>query len=278
MERRGLGTRPSEGVSMLALVVLLAVPIIMWIAQTVLLRAGGRPVRWRLSAAGLPPHLRQLNRVITNVALALGVLVFPLLRGEEPLEYYARYLPAADWPHAVLGLGAAMLYLSLLYLAWVVTDQVRFRVRHQTSRLVRKLALVPLTAVLVALIEELIFRAMLLADLLRTLDAWVAVPLGALLFAGAHYVRSVKRYWTFPGHLMLGLLLCTAFVLTGNVWLALGLHAGGVVMLMGTRPLIRYHGPPWLVGASIFPYAGVVGIAALALLTANLVLIVGGGV
>jgi hypothetical protein len=36
---------------------------------------------------------------------------------------------------------------------------------------------------------------------------------------------------------------------------------------MAARPMVRYVGPGWLVGASIFPYAGVPGVAALLLLS-----------
>ncbi len=45
---------------------------------------------------------------------------------------------------------------------------------------------------------------------------------------------------------------------------------------MAVRPVVRYTGPAWLVGASIFPYAGAVGIAALVLLTVNMWLVYGG--
>jgi len=46
--------------------------------------------------------------------------------------------------------------------------------------------------------------------------------------------------------------------------------------LAGIRPFIRYVGPAWLVGASIFPYAGLVGLVALGLLTANVWIRFGG--
>jgi hypothetical protein len=39
-------------------------------------------------------------------------------------------------------------------------------------------------------------------------------------------------------------------------------------MIMGIRPFVRYRGPAWLTGASIFPFAGVIGMAGLILLTA----------
>ena len=67
-----------------------------------------------------------------------------------------------------------------------------------------------------------------------------------------------------------------AFVCTGALWLPVGLHAGGALVLMAIRPLVRYSGPAWLVGASIFPYAGVAGAAALILLTINIWLCYGG--
>jgi membrane protease YdiL (CAAX protease family) len=175
------------------------------------------------------------------------------------------------------GAAAAILYLALLYLAWMLTDNVRFEIRHDARRLAKRLAGVPFTALLIALVEELLFRAVLLANLLEALEPRWALPIGALVFAAAHYVRRVKRYWTFPGHLALGTLLCLAFFWTGALWLPLGLHAGGVLVLMAVRPFARYTGPAWLVGASIFPYAGAVGIVALALLTINVWLTHGGG-
>src|SRR5262249_40453256 len=107
-------------------------------------------------------------------------------------------------------------------------------------------------------------------DLLET--PWIA-PFGAvmgstLVFAGAHYVRSVKRRWTVPGHLILGLMLSIAFLVTRNLWFAAGLHAGGILMNMGARPILKYRGSAWLIGESIYPYAGVIGVIGLTCLTA----------
>jgi membrane protease YdiL (CAAX protease family) len=174
------------------------------------------------------------------------------------------------------GAAAGILYLALVYLAWLATDNVRFAVRHTSRQLAMRLLGAPFTALFIALAEELLFRGVLLAGLLETLRPPVAVPIGVAAFASAHYIRRVKRYWTFPGHLALGTLLCLAFLWTRALWLPLGLHAGGVLVLMGVRPLVRYRGPAWLVGASIFPYAGAVGIVALLLLTSNIWLTFGG--
>jgi membrane protease YdiL (CAAX protease family) len=263
---------------MLALGLLALIPIVMWLGQSALLRRAGLPLRVRISAADLPRPLKRANRLVTYAAFA-GVLVgYPLLRGQSPIAYYAGFFPLGRRPVELLyGAAAAILYLALLYLAWMLTDNVRFQVRHDRRRLVRRLAGAPLTALVTALVEELLFRALLLAALLESFDPRMAVPIGVVVFAGAHYVRGVKRYWTFPGHLALGTLLCVAFVCTRALWLPIGLHAGGVLMLVAARPLVRYTGPAWLVGASVFPYAGLVGIGGLVLLTINIWLHYGGG-
>lgn len=248
---------------MLALALMLLLAVVLGLGQLLPRRVAG---------------LRHWQRAVSYAALAAVLVGYPLLRGLSPLTYYAQFFPLGPRPTEMLhGSAAAALYLTLLYLAWLLTDNVRFAVRHDTRRLVRRLAAVPLTAVLVALVEELLFRAVLLAGLLESIAPSLALPLGAAAFAAAHYLRPVKRYWTLPGHVALGVLLCLAFYVTDALWLPLGLHAGGVLVLMGVRPLIRYTGPAWLVGASIFPYAGAVGIAALTLLTLNLWHQFGGG-
>ncbi len=262
---------------MLALGLLVLVPVAMWLGQSVALCCAGLPLRVRIGTVDLPVGVRRANRAMTKVVFAGVLLVYPLLRGQSPLVYLAGFFPLGARPLEMLhGAAGAVLYLALLYTAWMVTDNVRFGVRHSARRLAARLAGVPLTALLIALVEELLFRAVLLQDLLHSFSPRVALPIGVAAFAGAHYVRRVKRYWTFPGHVALGVLLCLAFFWTRALWLPLGLHAGGVLVLMGVRPLVRYVGPAWLVGASIFPYAGAVGIVALLLLTFNIWLSYGG--
>lgn len=256
---------------MRALLLLLAIPAVLWLIQTLLLRAGGHALRRSLSPPDLPSYVKRGNRIATYIALATAIAAYPLLRQRTPWEYYRQFLPASALPHdLVWGLSAAVLYLVLLYLAWLLADLVRFNVRHSPQRLVRRLLSVPLTAALVAFVEELLFRAMLFAELLETCTLPVAFPLAVITFAAAHYVRAAKRRWTFPGHIALGTLFCLAFLLTRTLWLPIGLHAGGVVVLMGVRPFIRYRGPAWLIGASIFPYAGALGVLALGQLSLNL--------
>ena len=262
---------------MRALLMLALAPVAMWMAQSVLLLIAGQRPRWRISAGDLPRGLKRINRGVTYATFAALLAGYPLLRGESPVVCYRGFFPLGERPwEALYGAAASALYLLVLYLVWTLSGNVRFGVRQAPGKLAKRLAGVPFTAVLAALVEELLFRGVLLASLLEDLSVAVAVPIAVVVFAGAHYVRGVKRYWTIGGHLGLGVLFCVAFVCTDALWLSFGLHAGGIVVLMGARPLVRYTGPAWLVGASIFPYAGVVGMIALGLLTLNIWLHYGG--
>lgn len=255
---------------MTALLLLAAVPVVMWAVQTVQLRAAGLPVRWRIDADDAPKSVRTGGRIVTQASLFAVIVVYPILRGQGVLTYYQSLLPRGTvMLQFVHGAAAAVLFLCILFGTWLATGRLEIDIHHSRKKWIRRIVLLVPTALFGAFVEELLFRGVLLADLLRspTLPMPAAVALGALVFAVAHYVRAVKRRWTFPGHVMLGLLLCVAFVQTRTLWLPAGLHAGGILAIMGLRPFVRYRGPAWITGASIFPFAGVVGIAGLALLT-----------
>ena len=107
---------------MRALAILAGIPLVMWLGQTVLLRAAGLPLRWRISAADLPRPFKRIHRAVTYAALVAALGLYPLLRGYSPLEFYAQFFPLDRRPRELLhGGAAAILYLALLYLAWVVT-------------------------------------------------------------------------------------------------------------------------------------------------------------
>jgi membrane protease YdiL (CAAX protease family) len=258
---------------MIALLVLAAVPVVMWLTQTALLRVYGLPVRWAIDLGDAPAKARTIGRTVTQASLAAVIVAYPLMRGEGVVDYYGRLLPLGAIAGFAQGAAASVLFLCLLLGAWLATDQLEVDVHQSRKRWMRRLILLLPTTLLGAFVEEFLFRGVLLSDLLRSFpqSPVTAVAIGVVIFALAHYVRRVKRRWTFPGHLLLGLLLCVAFVRTQSLWLSAGLHAGGILMIMGARPFIRYRGPNWLTGASTFPFAGLVGLIGLLILTAFVV-------
>lgn len=255
---------------MTALALLACVPIVMWLVQTALLRWHRLPIRLRIDAGDAPPIVRAAGRIVTPVSLMAVAVVYPLIRGENPFDYFARLLPLDSRLEDVArGSAATVLFLCALYLVWLLTGQMRISPHPDRRRIARRIAVVPFSAILGSVVEELVFRGVVMADLQRieSLGSAGAVTASALVFAGAHYVRSAKRHWTVAGHVILGYLLSVAFWRTENLWLAIGLHAGGILMIMGSRPILKYRGPAWLTGASIYPYAGVVGAIGLTMLT-----------
>ncbi len=133
-------------------------------------------------------------------------------------------------------------------------------------------------AILIAIIEEGFFRALLLGGMLEDLGRTVALVVSAAIYAVAHVVRAPARYYVsgydpaaglqnlgasfaqlaHPAHalpalvglFLLGLVLGEAFLLTGNVYYSAGLHAG---LVLGAK-LWPYGGmpatspPPWIAG------------------------------
>jgi membrane protease YdiL (CAAX protease family) len=255
---------------MIALLLLLCVPVVMWIGQSVLLITNGLPVRWRLDARDAPRSVRTLGRIITQCSLLAVIVIYPLLRHQNPLAYYADLLPkryaAADF---LGGFAAAVFFLGVLFVACILSDCMVVELHESRRRLRKHLFLLLPIALSGAFVEEPLFRGVVMADLMHSWPSRPAVAVigSTIIFAAAHYVRKVKRKWTVAGHIMLGLMLSVAFWRTGNLWLASGLHAGGNFMILGARPLITNEGPGWISGASIFPYAGAVGVIGLGLLS-----------
>lgn len=255
---------------MTALLMLLAIPVVLWSVQSVCLASARQPFRWRIDSRGGTKHLRLAVRIATQASLLAVIVLYPFLRGESLVAYYGRLLPRAPAAeHFGYGVASSALFLSVLFVIWLSTHRLVVEVHHARRKWIRRLILLVPTALFGAFVEEMIFRGVFMADLLHSNWSPVAaVAVSGLVFAIAHYVRAVKRRWTFPGHMALGVLLGVAFLDTGSLWLPAGLHAGGILVIMGVRPFVRYAGPAWLTGASIFPFAGAVGIAALVTLTA----------
>lgn len=254
---------------MIALALLLMVPLLMWASQTLMLRRVGLPIRWRLSSKDAPRSVRNVGRIVTQVALVALILVYPLAIGQPVWNHFAgQYPPGAGPAQAAAGALMAIVILVGLMLVWLSCDRVEIEVRHARRRWLRRLLLLVPSAVFGAVIEECVFRGVLQFDLLNWgLAPGTAVVVAGFVFAAAHYVRSVKRKWTVFGHVALGITLSAAYAATNDLWLPTGIHAGGIFVILGTRPFIRYRGPAWLTGESIFPFAGIPGVIGLSLLT-----------
>ena len=133
-------------------------------------------------------------------------------------------------------------------------------------------------ALLVGILEELLFRGIVFGTLRRALGFRSAAVLGSIFFAAVHFARPEPLVGTVHGHadaglrlteamfyfgheswhyvpyaftlFIMGLLLCRVYERTGSLWWCVGLHAGWVftMRLGGYLVEMREGGADWAVG------------------------------
>jgi membrane protease YdiL (CAAX protease family) len=122
--------------------------------------------------------------------------------------------------------------------------------------------------------EELIMRGLLLSGLLLALRgrAPLAIGISALAFGLIHLSNPGATATSVAGNALGGVIYGSAFVMTGKLWLPIGLHfawnftqgplLGFPVSGMDAGGLQHIHdiGPAWLTGGAYGPEAGAVGI------------------
>ncbi|MBW4614128.1 MAG: CPBP family intramembrane metalloprotease [Desmonostoc vinosum HA7617-LM4] len=121
-------------------------------------------------------------------------------------------------------------------------------------------------ALLVGLIEELVFRGFVFTQLEQDYPIWVAAAISSLIFALLHLVWEQRETIPqLPGLWLMGIVLVLArFADRGNLGIAWGLHAGWIwaIATIDTTELITYTGKvsEWFTGKNKKPLAGVAGI------------------
>ncbi|MBX9782917.1 MAG: CPBP family intramembrane metalloprotease [Chitinophagaceae bacterium] len=77
---------------------------------------------------------------------------------------------------------------------------------------------------LVALVEELVFRGYILGNLMETVSKEAALLMSAFIFAAAHSLNPEFNLTAFLNILLAGLLLGINFIYTRNLWFGIFLH------------------------------------------------------
>jgi CAAX protease family protein len=78
---------------------------------------------------------------------------------------------------------------------------------------------------LVAVLEEVLFRGMLLRIVEEALGTWIALAISALIFGGAHLLNDNASLWSAIAIAVeSGILFGAAYILTRALWLPIGLH------------------------------------------------------
>jgi membrane protease YdiL (CAAX protease family) len=146
---------------------------------------------------------------------------------------------------------------------WLIVTDPGFSV---TVPSLRKIALAVIVTDSIAVVEEIVFRGYILTNAIEGFDhRWLSQPvtivaarrLSSLLFGILHPTPSLHQGLHF---LSAGLLLGLAFLLTGQLGLSIGIHAGFNFVSVYVFPTtldpavaiipVTVDGPVWVVGQS----------------------------
>jgi membrane protease YdiL (CAAX protease family) len=230
--------------------------------QSVVLLAFNEPLQWTFGAnSRQPKSLKLVLKFVLQGTLIGSLLLLPYLAGSNPVDYYGPMLPAGQFHLFLYGQALAVLMLVIIFAIETAAGWITWRPRWTVGKTLTKCGLSALSSLTVVSIEEPFFRGVLLQAFLNTLAWPVAIPLSAVIFSAAHFIRKVNSYWPAVGLAVLGIWLGVGYYKTGSIWLPMGLHSGGILAIGVHRAFLNYRGREWLVGTQTFPIAGAISIA-----------------
>ena len=213
---------------------------------------------------------RYFDRGVTIAAIAL---LWPLLRALQIEDFgYSLGLKRdrRGWQRMGAGFLVALVVLLVLWVVLWLGGISRLKSHLEYGRLAWQ---IPLTAIVVSLLEEMLFRGALQGAVRKTTVDGFAMVTVAILFAAVHFLKPPgssigtsglhwwsglavlpETVWRFrqPGLLLggFGTLLVAGLILgyarnrTRSLWMPIGLHAGWVAGEKGMMAAMR-HGESW---------------------------------
>lgn len=122
---------------------------------------------------------------------------------------------------AGMGFFGALAILGIGSLILVATGYISFiSASFNISALLIEIAIM----VVVAFVEELLFRGYLLNNLLKSVNKWVALGITAILFALFHETNPDVTVFAIINILLAGLLLGLNYIFTKNLWFSICFH------------------------------------------------------
>jgi membrane protease YdiL (CAAX protease family) len=199
------------------------------------------------------PFRRYVNRCMLVLALA-GM--WPLFRGfgaESPHEF-GLVKPAGQWARVLGGFTLGFVSLAVIVALTLAAGVREFDDHVSSARLLKKLGEAALTAGIVSVTEELLFRGAIFGAFRKVLPWRVALVISSGIYAILHFMKRADQVgpvcWysglvilgdmlsgftnlreVIPGFFNLtlaGALLALAYQRTGTLYFSIGLHAGWI--------------------------------------------------
>jgi uncharacterized protein len=244
--------------------ILLAIPF----ALMRVLNKGGDQSQVAIAVSGFTP----LGLSISEGALFVIPSIAALIMARIERRKYGQYgLPARSAFRQDFWIGLLVGFLSISSTLFGI---FAFHGFHLTGLAIHGSTILSATAawgatfVIVGLAEEFSFRGYLQYTLTTGIGFWPAAILLSCLFGLAHKSNPGETWSGLFSVVLFGLLFCIFLRRTGNLWWAVGFHAGwdwGQTFFYGVAdsgipPYHNlfgsvFHGPDWLTGGSVGPEA-----------------------
>lgn len=219
------------------------------------------PFFWLLDGTINFPFYRYFSRTaqVTAIVLLVPLLFWLNIRKVSEIGLQKNSL---GWRDAGAGFGIGLgpvLLLGATYLWWGVY-------RFNSDLEIVKIFRIAGTAVVVAVVEEFLFRGVALGLAARSFGRWAAAVAVSLVFAGVHFLKPAKdpdavvHWWTgfaqiprileaapppvifafgFTSLFVAGMILAFAALRTRSLWLPIGIHAGWILGQQGFQWLAK---------------------------------------
>ncbi len=181
---------------------------------------------------------------LDGLALLATTLLFQAAASLGAMAWLSAGRGSGDWardfglvirPQHVWGIGVGL--LLQLVVALIVAPLIELfgpedppqqsiaDVAEELSGGVESLVFLSLVVLLAPLVEEIIFRGMLLSRMRRSMGAWPAILLSGAAFAGVHLIDP-NAVFAVPGLFLIGAALAWTALRTGDLSLPIFVHAG----------------------------------------------------
>ena len=261
------------GWRVLIFLLLVAVIGIAFTILFVLVRAlskGGDHSLAGISVSGVGPMALSITEGVLFVIASIAALIMARIERRKYGEYG---LPALFAFGKDFWIGGVVGFLSI---SGSLLGIFAFHGFHLTGLAIHGGTIASATAawgaafVIVGLAEEFLFRGYLQYTFTTGIGFWPAAVLTSCLFGLAHRTNPGETVFGLFSVVLFGLLFCLILRRTGNLWWAVGFHAGwdwGQTFFYGVSDSgippyhnllgSNFHGPNWLTGGSVGPEASV---------------------
>jgi hypothetical protein len=243
---------------------------LLWIVQSIALTIAGEPLAWPLRFKTRKPLVKWTSRVMIHTNWIIILVGTPLALGISPLEWLRQEFPIPIPYRDIAIVISIMLFPAwIIYALWIAAGWVRIEPHNDKATRRRKLFRRIIGPWPLAILEEAVFRGVVLEQLLRSLPqsggyTALAVVVSSAAFSSVHFVKAAnsgRRVWQPAyGLFIISCLFGLAYIVGGrSLWLPIGIHGAAVLAIEVMRLYVVFQAPAWLIGYAEFPQSGVLG-------------------